>query len=341
MIETQNSNRSSTYTINHQACALDKKAKSLIETTRQETAPREGTKLDNETIQGLMTQYYAWLEKEGYCKESKYPKLILQLVKLGANLHDPENVKTVIARQNWRNGTKILAVWAYDIMTQILKITWTRPKYTQEEILPFIPEESELDCLIATCRSKKVATYLQTLKETFADPGEALRLRWIDISENVITINMPVKRHNPRQIRVSNKLIAMLNALPKTSERVFPTNYPSLISTFLHVRRKAANTQQNPRLLSISLTTFRHWGATMTYHYTKNILLVQKLLGHKNIKNTMKYTQLVHFKDDEYDVATATTVEEAKQLAGAGFEKFDEFHTIHIFRKPKRYNAIG
>ena len=79
----------------------------------------------------------------------------------------------------------------------------------------------------------------------------------------------------------------------------------------------------------------------MTYHYTKNILLVQKLLGHKNIKNTMKYTQLVHFKDDEFDVATATTVEEAKQLAASGFEKFDEFQSIHIFRKPKRFNPAG
>jgi integrase len=288
-----------------------------------------------------MTQYYAWLEKEGYCKESKYPKLILQLVKLGANLHDPENVKLVIARQNWKNGTKILAVWAYDIMTQILKITWTRPCYTQEEILPFIPEESELDSLIAACKSRIVATYLQTLKETFADPGEALRLRWIDLSENAITINNPVKRHNPRQLRVSNKLIAMLNALPKTSDRIFPTTYRSLISTFHAVRQRTAKTLQNPRLKSISLTTFRHWGATMTYHYTKDILLVQKLLGHKNIKNTLKYTQLVHFKDDEFDVATATTVEEAKQLAASGFQKFDEFQNIHIFRKPKRFNTTG
>lgn len=53
-------------------------------------------------------------------------------------------------------------------------------------------------------------------RETFADPGEAVRLRWIDIRENVITINQPVKGHNPRQLKVSNKLIAMLNALPKT-----------------------------------------------------------------------------------------------------------------------------
>ena len=58
----------------------------------------------------------------------------------------------------------------------------------------------------------------------------------------------------------------------------------------------------------------------MTYHYTKNILLVQKLLGHKRIQNTMKYTQLVHFESDEFELATATTIEEAKEFLAVGFD---------------------
>ena len=89
----------------------------------------------------------------------------------------------------------------------------------------------------------------------------------------------------------------------------------------------------------ISLTTFRHWGATMTYHYTRNILLVKELLGHKRIENTMKYTQLVHFKDDEFDVATATNLEEAKQLLEAGFDYITEMEGYRLFRRPKRFSA--
>jgi len=76
----------------------------------------------------------------------------------------------------------------------------------------------------------------------------------------------------------------------------------------------------------------------MTYHYTKNILLVQKLLGHKNIASTMKYTQLVHFKDDEFHVATATTVEEAKELLATGFDYITEKNGIMLFRKPKTFH---
>lgn len=77
----------------------------------------------------------------------------------------------------------------------------------------------------------------------------------------------------------------------------------------------------------------------MTYHYTRNILLVQKLLGHKRIQSTLKYTQLVHFKDDEFDVATATAVDEAKELLAAGFDYITEKNNIVLFRRPKRFGV--
>lgn len=206
--------------------------------------------------------------------------------------------------------------------------------------LPFIPQESELDQLIAACRSKRMASFLQTLKDTFADPAEALRLKWIDLSDNTVTINAPVKRHNPRQLQVSSTLITMLNRLPKTNSRILPTTYNSIICTFLKMRKRAAETLQNPRVNAITFRTFRHWGATKVFHCTKNILLVQKLLGHKSIKNTVRYTHLAHFQDDQYDVATATTVEEAKELAATGFQYFTTMNEIQIFRKPKMFENV-
>jgi integrase len=77
-----------------------------------------------------------------------------------------------------------------------------------------------------------MATFLQTLKETFADPGEALKLRCIDISEDIITINHPLKGHLPGQIELSQKLVSMLNNLPKTSEYIFPIKYRNLMTAF-------------------------------------------------------------------------------------------------------------
>ena len=62
---------------------------------------------------------------------------------------------------------------------------------------------------------------------------------------------------------------------------------------------------------------------------------MKKLLGHKRIENTMKYIGMIHFKDDEFDVTTATTVEEAKQVLSAGFEYVTEKDGIMLFRSQK------
>jgi len=78
----------------------------------------------------------------------------------------------------------------------------------------------------------------------------------------------------------------------------------------------------------------------MLAHYTNgNVLTIKKALRHRAIQSTMKYIGMLQFKDDDFEVATATTIEEIKQLAKAGFQKFDELNGIHVFRKPKKFVA--
>ena len=75
----------------------------------------------------------------------------------------------------------------------------------------------------------------------------------------------------------------------------------------------------------------------MLAHYTNgNVLKVKEKLGHKSILSTMKYIRLIHFEDNEFEVATATTVEEAKQILTAGFDYITEKSGIMLFRRPKR-----
>lgn len=59
----------------------------------------------------------------------------------------------------------------------------------------------------------------------------------------------------------------------------------------------------------------------MEYHKTKDILYVMRLLGHKNIKNTLVYTQLIEFKEDEFVCKVAKTVQEASELIENGRSK--------------------
>ncbi|MCL5949129.1 MAG: tyrosine-type recombinase/integrase [Candidatus Bathyarchaeota archaeon] len=293
---------------------------------------------------GLIAQFLAYLDKEGFAKETEYPNLIRRLARLGANLRDPENVKEFIGKMTVKNGMKMQYAYAYNAVATMLKIEWDQPKYKQEEIIPFIPDETELDALINAAKSKRLATYLQTLKETYGDPSEALRIEWIDINEKeqTIKINHPVKGHLPRTLQVSSRLLSMLSCLPHDSARVFNVKYDGISATYAKLKKRLAQTQQNPRLLAIELRTFRHWGGTqVAWHTNGNVLLVKKLLGHKKIENSMKYIGMINFKADDFETTSATTVEDILKLGQAGWVEYSVVKInsaeFHCFRKSKRF----
>jgi integrase len=127
----------------------------------------------------------------------------------------------------------------------------------------------------------------------------------------------------------------MLNSLPKNTQRVFGATQDAMRKSFAPQRRRAASKLKNPRLLQISFHTFRHWKATMEYHKTRDILHVMQLLGHRSIQNTLVYTQLIGFKDDEWTARVATSEKEVCQLVEAGFEYVCDYNGNRVFRKRK------
>lgn len=303
-------------------------------------ATEQTTKTDpaQADVKGKILEFAWWMKKQGYAESTVIgrTKLLRILVKRGANLLDPESVKDVIAKQTWSEGRKELAVEAYSSFLQMIGGNWNPPKYRRIEKLPFIPTEAEIDQLIAGC-GKKMSAFLQLLKETAARAGEAWNLQWADIDFVNRTIRIsPEKGSSPRIFKVSSKLLAMLSMLPKTSTRVFG-DYPlrGFARSFQRSRKLLAAKLGNPRLLQITFHTFRHWKATMEYHRTKDILYVMKLLGHKNIKNTLIYTQLVSFEDNEYICKAARNIEEATKLIEEGFEYVCDMEGIKLFRKRK------
>ena len=68
----------------------------------------------------------------------------------------------------------------------------------------------------------------------------------------------------------------------------------------------------------------------------KDILKVMRLLGHKSIANTLIYTQLVDFEDDDkYCTAVADNVEDTRKLLETGFEHVCSHKDEIPFRKRK------
>ena len=74
----------------------------------------------------------------------------------------------------------------------------------------------------------------------------------------------------------------------------------------------------------------------MEYHRTKDILYVKDILGHKSIQNTLVYTHLVSFEEeDSFTVKVAKDVNECIQLLEQGFEYVTEMDWIKLLRKRK------
>ena len=168
-----------------------------------------------------------------------------------------------------------------------------------------------------------------------------MAIEWTDINldNRTVTINHPVKGHNPRILPVSKQWIAMVERLPKESDRVFPHSYKNYYSTFSNQRRRIANKLGNPRISKITFTTLRHFKGTVEYHITKDILHVKQILGHKSINNTMIYINLeaaiFQTRNDDFTVKVAKTLDEACQLVEVGFEYVTDINGAKISRKRK------
>lgn len=53
------------------------------------------------------------------------------------------------------------------------------------------------------------------------------------------------------------------------------------------------------------------------------------------MENTLIYTHLIDFKDEEFTVRVAKTVKEACQLLESGFQYVTDMNNLKLFRKRK------
>jgi integrase len=335
---TKNLNLDNTTNDSSQLCA-EVEAKKLDTATETKTVAGESTTYTNKIL-----EYAWWSKKNGNSEATIEPrvKLLNLIVKRGANLYDPETVKEVIATQTWCNGRKNNAADAYSSFLKMTNGTWEAPTYKKIRKLPFIPKETEIDQLIAGC-SKKLATFLQMLKETGARRGEIWTLTWDDIDFESKVVNItPEKGSNPRVIHLSNKLLEMLSNLKKIyGNRVFSTpemNIEYFAINLQRQRKKISVKIGNQRLLRIHFHTFRYWKGTMLYHETKDMYYVMQRLGHRNIQNTLLYVSMEDalFEGECQHISkVAKNTQEALKLVDAGFEFVTKFGDEQIFRKRK------
>jgi len=303
------------------------------------TTPAELSNTPAELNQDILN-FLLEQRKEGRADETIRTRIqSLKQVARTTNLKNPDKVKEYLANSKWSNKTKTKFADTYTAFLKHLNLTWNPPRYMIQTRLPFIPTEQEIDLLISAT-GRMTSTVLQTLKETGIRIGELILLKWRDLDTERKTLTItPIKGSNPRILPVSNKLIGMINSLPKNKETIFQTK-KQMLREYLCTQRKAlAIKLNNPRLKEIHFHTLRHWKGTMEYHKTKDIMHVKYVLGHKSIASTLVYINLESAlflqTNDNFTCKVAKDLNEATQLIEAGFEYITEMDNVELFRKRK------
>ncbi len=159
-----------------------------------------------------------------------------------------------------------------------------------------ILSEDEEDRLIASS-SPHLIPIIQTALLTGMRQGEILTLRWSDVNldTKLITIRVEVsKSKKSRRVPISNQLRKLLlEQKIKNSKtgHVFVTplgipysghNHSALKRTFTTARKKA-------KIEDFVFHDLRHTAATRMAENGASIIAVKEILGHADIKTTMKY----------------------------------------------------
>jgi integrase len=293
-------------------------------------------------LKGAIVEFLWQLKKQNRSEDTikAYGYALNTIVNIGVNLYDPQSfLEKMPSQTQWSEIRKYNITKAYRCFLNENKIKASLPKYRVTRPLPYIPTEEFLDQLIASS-NQQMATFLQTLKETGARPGEAWKLEWddLDIEGKKLNISHPEKGCNPRIRPISPKLLRMLLALPRTKKRIFTYKSRDVAGkTFRAMRKRATQKLGNPELRKIDFYTFRYWRATMEYRRYHDFGCVMVLLGHKSLRYVLLYAQLsdAYCSNEAYVCKEARTRQEAKQLIEEGFEYVMDKEGISLFRKIK------
>jgi len=282
------------------------------------------------------------MKKEAYEDSTiKYTAKRLKHLQKNCTLANPEVVKTFIANKKCGNGYKESLIEAYAIYMRSIGQTWKQPFYNRYDKLPKIPTEEKIDMLISNA-SPRMALILSISKDLGTRPIELTWLKVSDINlQNGVT-NITGAKHTVGRVgKLRPNTLEMLKQyiLKKhlnANDRLFKCKSESISEQYRRPRNRLAEKLQDPTFKSIRLYDFRHFKATMEYHKTKDRLHVKAMLGHKDLRTTLRYTQLLEtLEDDEYTCKTATNVKEATELLEHGFEYITEIDGTKLFKKRK------
>jgi integrase len=168
------------------------------------------------------------------------------------------------------------------------------------ERLRFLSKD-EFTRLIGACeernkndkRVKHLKPVIITALNTGMRKEEVLSLKWdrVDLNHNLIMLNK-MKNGERREIPINDVLKDTLEALPRhiNSEYVFCNQ--KTVKRYGNIKRSFATVCKRAKLLDFHFHDMRHTCASNLVMAGVDITTVSRLLGHKDIKMTLRYSHL-------------------------------------------------
>lgn len=168
--------------------------------------------------------------------------------------------------------------------------------------LPIVLSVEEIQKMFSVCENLKHKVILALLYSCGFRVSELINLKWVHIDRSRMIINIiQAKGQKDRQVGLNDKLIGLLEHYYKEyrpKEYVLNGQFPdkdlrysdrSVCEVVKQLASKAGINSKN-----VHTHLIRHCYATHLVENGTDINLIQKLLGHSNVKTTMIYTHISH-----------------------------------------------
>ena len=156
----------------------------------------------------------------------------------------------------------------------------------------YLTKEEEIKLL--ACCNPMMKVIVMTALYTGLRQNELLSLKWQDIffNENYL-IALNTKNNKPREIPIVPKLRVELLSLKHISEYVFTS--PSTCSKYKNIKKTFARTVKRAQIPHITFHQLRHTTASRLNEIGVDIVTIQRILDHADIKTTMRYIHNSNF----------------------------------------------
>jgi integrase len=171
-----------------------------------------------------------------------------------------------------------------------------KPLRSEKERLkgrPPVYKQAELDNILAECNDTDRAIFA-TLVLTGQRKDELVNLTWADVDLNRAMLRVTAKGdfapkdYEEREIPLPPDLVAILRKLPQASIWVFPSAKGNRLGPNEMLRR-LKKVGERAAVKETTLHKFRHTYATRLLEGGCDIVTVQHLLGHSDLKTTRRY----------------------------------------------------